>query len=245
MPTYVSQPSSIHQFRVWSYGVPTVPPPRPQPTFPQSPPYDRPTSTDSYPCTDPSLRRRPRAMLHKTYSVCSSPIQASQSPARFTSSSPQSSQPSSLKARVNLFTPTQGVLHRAPGPNFLVHKVTNPVGINRDHGVHVPERINCTSTPPHRTLWPTDRSCLLGYIENEYVDEGRDKALPLECLHFQINPRFTERLWHLSKYFFALADCHNDYLKAMFTRDFAPYRIYRNTTSCTFSFVFCIQHKWI
>ena len=119
----------------------------------------------------------------------------------------------------------QGVLHRASGPNFLLHKVTNPLVINTDHSVHVPERINCISTPPHHTLNPTVRSCLLGQIANEYVDEGREKALPLECLHFPINSRFTERFLHLSKYFFALADCHNDYLKTIFPRDFAPYHI--------------------
>ena len=41
-----------------------------------------------------------------------------------------------------------------------------------------------------------------------------------------LNPRFTERFWHLSKYFFALANRQNDYLNTFFTRDTAPYKIY-------------------
>ena len=64
--------------------VPALPPLRPQPSFPQPPPYDRPTSTDNDPCTDPSPRRRPRTTAHEVYPVRSSPIQASQSPARHT-----------------------------------------------------------------------------------------------------------------------------------------------------------------
>ena len=47
------------------------------------------------------------------------------------------------------------------------------------------------------------------------------------CLHFPINPRFTERFWHPSKYFFALADRQNNHLDAFFTRDVTPYHIYQ------------------
>ena len=65
--------------------------------------------------------------------------------------------------------------------------------------VYTCERINYTSTPPQHTLKPTASSCSLGPLENEYVQEGRDKDLPLECLHFPINSRFTERFWHLSR----------------------------------------------
>ena len=90
----------------------------------------------------------------------------------------------------------------------------------------MPDRINCTSTTLQHTLKPTAGSCSLGQLENEYVQEGRDKELPLECLHFPLNPRFTERFWHLSKYFFALADRPNDYLNTFFNRDTAPYKIY-------------------
>ena len=43
---------------------PTIPPIRPQQPFTQ-PSYNRPTFTDSYPCTDPSSRRRPRAKKHE------------------------------------------------------------------------------------------------------------------------------------------------------------------------------------
>ena len=46
------------------------------------------------------------------------------------------------------------------------------------------------------------------------------------CFHFPINPRFTERFWHLFKFIFALAGRRNDYLNTFLTRDTAPYRIY-------------------
>ena len=52
-------------------------------------PIDRPTSTDNYPCTDPSPRRCPRARAHEIYPVRSSPNQASQSLARHTASPPR------------------------------------------------------------------------------------------------------------------------------------------------------------
>ena len=87
----------------------------------------------------------------------------------------------------------------------------------------MPEWISYTSTPPQHTLKPTASSCSLGQLEDEYVQEGRDKDLPLECLHFPLNLRITERFWHLSKYFFALADRPNNYLNTFFTRSTAPY----------------------
>ena len=90
----------------------------------------------------------------------------------------------------------------------------------------MPERISYTSTPPQHTLKPTASSCSLEKMENEYVQEGRDKELPLESLHFPLNPRFTERFWHLSKYVFALADRPNDYFNTSFTRDTSPHKIY-------------------
>ena len=172
--------------------------------FPSATPYYRPTSTDSYPCTDPSLRRRPRATAHEIYPVHSSPIQASHSPARHTASIPRWSQ----------------------GPNFRFHEFTNPLGINTIQDIQLPERFSYTFTPPQHTLKSTASSCSLGQLENEYVQEGWNKDLPLECLHVPQNPRFTERFWHLSKYFFALADCPNDYLNTFFTRDTVPYKIY-------------------
>ena len=88
----------------------------------------------------------------------------------------------------------------------------------------MPERISYTSTSPQHTLKPRSSSCSLGQLESEYVQEGRDKDLPMECLHFPIISRFTERFWHLSKYFFALADRPNDYLNTFFTPDTAPYK---------------------
>ena len=94
-------------------------------------------------------------------------------------------------------------------------------------GIHVPGRINYTSTPPQHTLKPTAISCSLGQFENEYVQEGRDRDLPLECFHFPFNHRFTKRFWHLSKYFFALAYRPNDYFNTFFTRETAPYQFYQ------------------
>ena len=90
----------------------------------------------------------------------------------------------------------------------------------------MPERINYTTTPPQHALKPTASSWSLGQLKKEDVQEGRDKDLPLECLLIPVNPRFTERFWHLSKYFFALADRPNDYLNTFLTRDTAPYKIY-------------------
>ena len=151
------------------YG-PTIPPLRPQPSFLQPPIYDRPTLTDNYPCNDPSPRRRPRATAHENYPVRSSTIQASQSPARHTSSPPRGSQPSSSRGRRNPFAPTQGIIHRSQGPNYRFHEFTNPLGINTVQGIHVPGRINYTSTTPEHTLKPTESSCSLGQLENEYVE---------------------------------------------------------------------------
>ena len=119
-----------------------------------------------------------------------------------------------------------GHIRQHIGPNFGFHEFPNPLGINTIQGIHVPERISYTSTPPQHTLKPTASSCSLEQLENEHVQEGRDKDLSLECLHFPINLRFTELFRHLSKYFFALADLPNDYLNTYFTRDTAPYKIY-------------------
>ena len=63
-------------------------------------------------------------------------------------------------------------------------------------------------------------------MENEYVQEGRDNDLPLECLRFPLKPRFKERFWHRYKYFSAFAYRPNDYLNTFFTRDTALYKIY-------------------
>ena len=224
------------------YG-PALPPLRPQQSFPRPPPNNRPTSNDNYPCTDPSTRRRPRATAHEIYPTRSSPIQASQSPAHHTASPPLGPEPSSSRGRPNFFAPIHGSPHRSQGPNFRFHEFTKPLGINTIQGIHVPERISYASTPPQRTLKPTASSCSLGQLENEYVQEGRDKDLPLECLHFPINSRFTERFWHLSKYFFALADHPNDYLNNFFTRDTATYEIYAKYDPLSYSLDFYIPHR--
>ena len=166
-------------------------------------------------------------MTHEIYPVCSSRTQDSHSPARHTACPPRGPQPYSSNGRVNPFAPKQGVIHKKSEPNFKFHYFTNPLGINRDHGVYVSERSNFVASPPHYTLKPTASSCSLGQLENEYVEEGRDKELPLEYLHFLMNPRYPEGFWHLSKYFFASADRQYDYVNALFTRDAAPYRMYQ------------------
>ena len=63
---------------------PAIPPLRPQTSFP-----DRPTSTVNDPCTDPSLRRRPRITAREISAVCSSLIQGSKSPTRHAAKHPK------------------------------------------------------------------------------------------------------------------------------------------------------------
>ena len=160
MPTPHIQPPLVPSPR----NGPALPPLRPQISFSQPPHYNRPTSTDNYPCTDPSLRRRPRATAHEIYPVQSSPIQASKSPDRHTASPPRGSQPSSSRGKLNRFVSTHGITHRLKGPNFRFHEFTNPLGINTIQGMHVPERISYTSTLPQHTLKPTASSCSLGQL---------------------------------------------------------------------------------
>ena len=207
------------------YG-PTNPPLRPPSSFPQPPTSDQSTTTGNYPCTETSPRRHPRATAHEVYPVRSSPIQASQSPARRTASPARGPQNSSSFGRGNPFAPTQGIIHRSQGTNFRFHKITNSLGINTVQVSHVPERINYTSTPPQHTLKPKASSCSLRQMENEYVQDERERDLPQECLLFPINHRFTERFWHKSKNFIAFADRLNDYLNTFFTRHTALYRFY-------------------
>ena len=154
----------------------------------------------------------------------SSPIQDPQSPARFTASPLTGPQTSSSKQRANPFAPKQSTFHRALGSIIKFYQFTNPLGINTELRVHLPKGITYVSTAPRQALKPTASWCSLGQLKNEYVEEGRDKRILLECLPFPINPRFMERFWHLSKYFFALADRQNDYLNLMSTRDVALYR---------------------
>ena len=119
MPTPHTQRPPLSSPR---YG-PTIPPLRPQQPFTQPPPYDRPTSTNNYSCTDPSPRRKPRATAHEAYHVRSSPIQASHSPARHTASPSRGPQPSSSRVKVNPFVPTQGIPHRSQTPKFSLPRV--------------------------------------------------------------------------------------------------------------------------
>ena len=143
MPTPHTQRPPVPSPR---YG-PAIPPLRAQPPFPQPPLCARPTSTDNYHCTDPSPRKRPRATAHEIYPVRSSPIQASQSPARHTTSPSRGPRPSSSRDRGNPFASTQVINHRSQGPNFRFNEFTNPLGINTLQGTHVPEHINYTTTP--------------------------------------------------------------------------------------------------
>ena len=82
MPTPHTQRPPVPSPR---YGT-ALPPLRPQQSFPRPTPYYQPTSTDYYPCTDPSTKKLPRPTTHEIYPVRSSPIQAPQSPARHTAS---------------------------------------------------------------------------------------------------------------------------------------------------------------
>ena len=143
MPTPHTQHTPVPSPR---YG-PALPPLRPQQSFPEPPPYDRPTSTDNYPCTDPSPRRRPRATAHEIYRVRCSPIQASQSPARHSASPSRGPQPSCSRGWPNPFAPTHGIPHKSQQTNFTFHVFTNPLGINTIQVIHVPEIISYTS--PH------------------------------------------------------------------------------------------------
>ena len=94
------------------------------------PPYDRPTSTDNYPCTDPSPRRRPRATRHETYPACSPRIQPGQSPARHGQGSSRGPQPSTSPGRVNPFAPplpwTEFPLSRVYESPWNQHPPSNP-----------------------------------------------------------------------------------------------------------------------
>ena len=147
-----------------------MPPTRPQHQIPQSSPYERPTSTDNYPCADPSPRRQPRSMRHETYPVRMSPLGAPTF--RPTTSPPRSRQPSSSKPKPNPFLPTQKTLHSPPGHSFLFHQFNNSLGINTEHSTHVTERKNYISTPLEYALKSTSSTSTIGQLENEYVEEG-------------------------------------------------------------------------
>ena len=224
MPTTHTQHSPVHSPR---YG-PAIPPLRPQQSFPQPPPYDRLTSTDNYPCTDPSPRRRPRATAHEIHQFVLHQYR--------------------LHSRLPV---TQRALHEVHSPHPLVQKEiplhrhkASPTG-HQDQILDstssrtllestLSKEFMCQSaliTPlPHLNILSSQQQApaIWGQFENECVQEGQARDLPLECVHFPLNPRFTQQFWHLSKYFFALADHPNDYWNTFFTRDTAPYKIYAN-----------------
>ena len=188
----------------------------------------RPTSTNKYPCTDPSHRRRPRTTAHEIYPVSSSPTQASQSPVRHTASPPRGPQPSSFREKTNPFTHTlkgSSIEHPAKTFAFTNLKI---LSASAQPTVFMSPSGSTTHRHHHTThAQVTASSCSLGQMENEYVQEGQDRDLPLKYLHFPISHRFTERFWHQSQYFFDLADRQNNYLNTFLTRDVAPYRTYQ------------------
>ena len=107
---------------------------------------------------------------------------------------PRGSQPSSSKIKSNSFVPTQNTYHSSPGPSFLFHQFTNPLKINRKHGIHVPEReISSFPLPRNVQKKPISITCPIGQLLNEYAEEGSDKNFLLECAQFYTNyPQFTE-----------------------------------------------------
>ena len=130
LPSPLTQPPNIPSPR---YG-PLSSSLRPQLSFPQPPPYDRPTSTDNYPFTDISPKRRRRATAQEIYPVRSWKIQASISHARHPASPSRGPQPSSsrCRGRGNPFAPTPGITQRA----FLVPSFHKSFG--HRHGSRYP-----------------------------------------------------------------------------------------------------------
>ena len=120
---------------------------------------------------------------------------------------------------------------------FSFPRVHESPAIKTVQEIHVTVRITYTSTPQQHTLKPTASSFSPGQLENEHVQEGGDRDLPLECLQFPNNHRFTKRFWHQSKYFFTLADRQNDYLNTLV--------FIRGTIPSTSILVFYIPHRWI
>ena len=143
MPTPHTQRPPVPSPR---YG-PTITLLRPQQPFPRPPAYDRPISTDRYPCTNPSHRRRPWAANHEIYPVRSSTIQASQSPARHTASTSRGPKPSSSRGRGNPFAPSQGITHRSHGPIFRFYELTNPLGFNTLQRIPSDLQLECLQFP--------------------------------------------------------------------------------------------------
>ena len=115
-----------------------------------------------------------------------------------------------------LWTSTRITVFRSPEEKGLT---TSPCHLNA-----------CWSPLPAHAHWENLRT----------MRRGRKGRAFSHCnaYNFPINPRFSERLWHTSKYFFTLADCQDDYLNTMFTRDVAPTVFTRNTTPSTSSLVF-------
>ena len=128
-PVFPTPPQQRQPASSPRYG-PTIPPLMPHQSFVQ-PPYYRPTSTDSYPCTDPSPRKRPRATRHETYPARSPQIQPGQSPARYGQRSSRGSHPSPSRGRINPFAPTKGIPHRSQGQISV--NMNSPIPLESTH----------------------------------------------------------------------------------------------------------------
>ena len=137
MPAPALLPATT-QMHTPRYGSPKVLPPQPQQHIPE-PPYERTTSTDNYPCTDPSPRSCSRLDIHENYPVRFSLVRAPHSPvtSRLAVSLPQGSQPSSSRQKTNLFVPRRSIFYRSSGISFFFHQLTNLLGINTEHGINV------------------------------------------------------------------------------------------------------------
>ena len=127
---------------------------------------------------------------------------------------------SSSKTMSNPFTPTQSAFHRPAGTSFRFYQFNNPLSINTEHGIQVPDWINFIFIPPAHTIKPKMSSRSLGQLENEHLEEGRTFPSSVVVPH---QPAFHRTLLQTFKFFFALAHHRNGYLNTIFTRNRTPY----------------------
>ena len=115
--------------------------------------------------------------------------------------------------------PIQSTFYRPSGPSFKFHQSANVLSSGRQHRarIHVAEQIIIYRLPQNSRSSPRPARILL--VSWRCGEEGRDKNLPFKCACCPIEPRFTKRFRHTSNFFLASADCQNDYLNTMFTRD--------------------------
>ena len=137
MPTPLTQRPPVPSPR---YG-PTIPPLRPQPPFPQPPPYNQPTSTDNYRVLTPHLED-----VHKPQNT--KPTQFVPHQYRLHSRLPVTQRALHEAHSPHLLAGDRTLLHQhteshtGQGPNSHFQDFINPLGIKTIQGIHVPERIN-------------------------------------------------------------------------------------------------------